>query len=213
MSEQLVKRTAQVSTFAQILFGISSFVGFLAPIKNEFLTILLIADIAVQIIELIFYLIFVCYKQLPVIYRYIDWYITTPIQLISTIALLSFFVNKTIQFDKFVTSNRTDILFIVSMNFLMLSFGLLAEIYTSFKNILVTIGIVPFVANFYIMYNNYALQTTEGFIVNTYVCIIWLLYGIAAYMTVNTKTIMYNILDIFSKNFYGFFIGIYMFII
>jgi len=213
MSESLVKRTAQLSTFAQILFGISSFVGFLAPIKNDFLTILLISDIVVQIIELIFYLIFVCYKQLPVIYRYIDWYITTPIQLISTVALLSFFVNKTIQFDKFVTSNRNDILFIVSMNFLMLSFGLLAEIYTSFKNILVTIGIVPFVANFYIIYNNYGLQTTEGFIINTYVCIIWFLYGVAAYMTVNTKTIMYNILDIFSKNFYGFFIGIYMFTI
>ena len=93
----------------------------------------------------------------------------------------------------------------------MLSFGLLAEFYTNFKFILITLGIAPFIGNFYVIYEKYAVTTTEGTVLNTYVCVIWLLYAVAAYMNYNVKNIMYNILDIFSKNFYGLFVGIYLF--
>tara|TARA_B100000214_G_scaffold375600_1_gene363180 strand:- start:7764 stop:8405 length:642 start_codon:yes stop_codon:yes gene_type:complete len=211
METNLVQRTAKWSTFAQILFGLSSFVGFLAPNKNDFLTILLVADLVVQVIELIFYVIFVYYKQLPTRFRYFDWYITTPIQLITNIALLQYFVDKSTTINTFFTGETNEIILIVVLNFVMLSFGLLAEFYPKYKNSLVTLGVAPFVGNFYIIYRKYAIQTTEGIILNTYVCVIWLLYAVAAYMDYDTKNISYNILDIFSKNFYGLFIAVYLF--
>lgn len=211
MSSELVTKTARWSTFAQILFGVASFVGFLAPKQNDFLIVLLIADLVVQVIELVFYVTFVYYRQLPTSFRYIDWYITTPIQLISNVALLEYFSDKSVRIESFFENNKNEIILIVVLNFVMLSFGLMAEFYTNFKFFLITIGIVPFVGNFYVIYNNYAVKTTEGIILNTYVCLIWLLYAVAAYMDYNAKNIMYNILDIFSKNFYGLFVGIYLF--
>ena len=211
MSSELVTKTARWSTFAQILFGVASFVGFLAPKQNAFLIVLLIADLVVQIIELVFYVIFVCYRQLPTSFRYIDWYITTPVQLISNVALLEYFSNKTVTIEPFFENNTNEIILIVVLNFVMLSFGLLAEFYTNFKFILITLGTAPFIGNFYVIYDKYAVKTTEGIILNTYVCVIWLLYAVAAYMNYNAKNIMYNILDIFSKNFYGLFVGIYLF--
>lgn len=211
MSSELVIKTARWSTFAQILFGLASFAGFLAPKKNDFLTALLVADVVVQVIELLFYVFFVYYRQLPTSFRYIDWYVTTPVQLVSNVALLEYFSNKTITLGTFLENNRNEIILIVILNFVMLSFGLLAEFYTRFKIYLVTIGVVPFVGNFYLIYQKYAVKTTEGIVLNTYVCVIWLLYALAAYMNYNTKNIMYNILDIFSKNFYGLFVSVYLF--
>lgn len=211
MNSELVTTTARWSTFAQIIFGLASFVGFLAPKQNDFLIVLLIADLIVQIIELVFYVIFVCYRQLPTRFRYIDWYVTTPIQLISNVALLLYFSNNETTIESFFVENRNEIILIVVLNFIMLSFGLLAEFYTRFKFSLITIGVIPFAANFYLIYQKYAVNTTEGILLNTYVCVVWSLYAVAAYMNYNTKNIMYNILDIFSKNFYGLFVGIYLF--
>jgi bacteriorhodopsin len=211
MSSELVVKTARWSTFAQILFGLASFVGFLAPKQNDFLIVLLIADLVVQLIELLFYVFFVYYRQLPTSFRYIDWYVTTPVQLVSNVALLEYFSDKTVTIVPFLENNGNEIILIVVLNFVMLSLGLLAEFYERFKFYLVTIGVAPFVGNFYLIYQKYAVKTTEGIIINTYVCIIWLLYAVAAYMNYNIKNIMYNILDIFSKNFYGLFVGIYLF--
>lgn len=211
MEKNLVQITARWSTFAQILFGIASFVGFFSPKENDFLTVLLILDIVVQIIELAFYAVFVYYKQLDTEYRYIDWYITTPIQLITNTALLNFFHDETLTLESFFANSRNDLVAIVSFNFIMLSFGLMAELYSSYKNILVTIGIVPFGCTFALMYGKYAHKTSLGIGLNTYVCIVWALYSVAAYLDYDKKNVMYNILDIFSKNFYGLFLSVYLF--
>lgn len=213
MEQNWVRRSAQISTIAQILFAIASFVGFLAPKQNDFLAILLMLDIVIQIIELAFYAIFVYYKQLPTVYRYIDWYITTPIQLISNIALLSFFNDNTITLADFTKDSESEIIAIFVLNFVMLSFGLMAEIYPSYKYVLVTLGILPFITQFTIMYYKYAINTNLGLIINTYVCILWFLYAIAAYLDYDRKNIMYNVLDVFAKNFYGLFVSIYIFYI
>jgi bacteriorhodopsin len=37
---------------------------------------------------------------------------------------------------------------------------------------------------------------------------VWFIYGLAALMSYKTKNIMYNILDLFAKNFFGIYLGI-----
>ena len=82
-----VRRTAKISVVAQLVFGIFSLVGFVKPVdsKDSILTVLLIFDLVVQFVELVFYVIFVFYKQLDIAFRYIDWFITTPTMLLSLI--------------------------------------------------------------------------------------------------------------------------------
>ena len=62
-----------------------------------------------------------------------------------------------------------------------------------------------FVYNFYIIYERYAKHTDLGIKLFIFLIIIWSLYGVAAYMNIKVKNLMYNCLDIVSKNFYGLF--------
>ena len=48
-----------------------------------------------------------------------------------------------------------------------------------------------------------------GIMLYTFIYIVWGLYGVAATQSSVGKNIMYNLLDIASKNFYGAFIFVY----
>ena len=145
-------------------------------------------------------------------YRYLDWFATTPLLLISLIIYLSYIKNKyennkTIEteddtFNIILKDNK--ILIIILLNLLMLSFGYMGEsevINYILANIL---GFIPFIIMLYIIWKNYCNQSNiHVFIIFT---IIWSMYGIVYFFNNNSKNIAYNILDIIAKVGFGLLI-------
>ena len=145
-------------------------------------------------------------------YRYLDWFTTTPLLLISLIIYLSFLKNKyennkTIEteddtFNIILKDNK--ILIIILLNLLMLIFGYMGEsrvINYILANIL---GFIPFITMLYIIWKNYCNQSNiDVFIIFS---VIWTMYGIVYYFDSNSKNISYNILDIIAKVGFGILI-------
>ena len=89
----------------------------------------------------------------------------------------------------------------------MLIFGYMAEIKLIDTISGVILGFIPFLIYYFIIYINYAVTSNNGWKFFIYFFFFWSLYGIAALLPYNIKNACYNILDIFSKNFFGVFLS------
>ena len=215
---KIVETTTKLSIGAQIILGIVSLLGF-AGIDNEseILIFLLVLDTVVQFIELVFYIIFNFLENKQTYYRYVDWYVSTPIMLLSTIVLLKYFDveeqgsgSNDLTILSFGEEYYKEIVFIVSTNAIMLTFGLFSELDLIPKFVALPLGSAAFVMTFAVMFYKFGDYTIHGMLILIYMCIIWGLYGIAAALSYIPKNVMYNILDIFSENFFGAFVGLYL---
>lgn len=217
MLDKLVKKTIHFSLFIQFITTIISLDGFnmiLQP-NDEILKDILRIETGVQIIEGFFY-VWIIYalkdlnKMTP--RRYIDWSITTPIMLLSTIIYFKYNELKekgTLQpFTawNFYETNKENIHKIFIYNALMLLFGFLSEINVIDKRIGIPLGFYFFYQSFNLIYTEYAIKTELGKQLFNVLLTLWSLYGFAAVLPVKQKNISYNILDVFSKNFYGLYI-------
>ena len=145
-----VKNTMWFSLLVQIVTGIVSLHGLFItlPEKDRILTDVLGLETLVQFVEMIFY-IWISYAMLNVNVmasrRYLDWVITTPTMLLSTIIFMKYQEEKEkngnkVEFWTFLKENKKDILLMVSYNFGMLIFGLLGELNIISKYISTPIG-------------------------------------------------------------------------
>ena len=57
------------------------------------------------------------------------------------------------------------------------------------------------------MYEYYASKSSANMPIFIIMTTIWSIYGIAALFDFKVKNAFYNILDVFSKNFYGLFLA------
>ena len=142
-------------------------------------------------------------------YRYLDWFATTPLLLISLIIYLSYLKNK-YENDKTIETNDDTfniilkdkkVLIIILLNFLMLVLGYMGE--SKFMNYILAniLGFIPFIIFLYIIWANYCNKSNiHVFIIFT---VIWTMYGIVYFFGNNSKNIMYNILDIIAKGGFG----------
>jgi hypothetical protein len=219
MSEKIVKKTMIISFIAQILtlfIGISAQFIKLHPSQIILKQALALENI-VQFIEGSFYLWFLYFytKNVDLIdiakYRYYDWYLTTPIMILSSMAYFAYNNNK-LQNNRFtlfdfIKKDQKKILELFGYNLGMLFFGYLQEI--NIINILVStlIGFGFFFLLFYKIYIYYVIQSQENYVIFFLMASIWSIYGIAALFNFKIKNAFYNILDIFSKNFYGLFLA------
>ena len=214
--EGLVKKSADISLKVQIVAGILTYLGTNTNVatKDKVLTELLTLETIVQVIEIVFYMwitrsMMVAEKVTP--RRYIDWAVTTPTMLFTTIVYLDYIHKKekgedtTITIKQFYNQNQDEIKKMFLYNWLMLLFGFLGEIGTLPLYISVSIGIIFFMMSFKIVHK-YANKTEKGKNFGTLFTILWGLYGVAAVLPLGEKNISYNILDIFSKNFYGLYL-------
>ena len=207
----LVHKTVKISLNVQILVGILSVFGFFItiPKDKEILKDVLKLDTFVQFIEFIFYLWMSYAVTSPKIMtsrRYIDWSITTPIMLISTIIYMRYENTKTsFQMGDFIKENKKDIIHIIIFNFLMLLLGFLGEQNILDKNISIIFGFYFFIKSFEII-KKYCGNSDKNRKLYIFLYIVWSLYGFAAMCKTNLKNISYNFLDIVAKNFYGLFI-------
>lgn len=200
-----VTRTAKWSAVAQVILGLVTLIGFIkVPTENtQFLWVLLVLDIVVQLIEFVFYAYFVCVRRLDTWYRYLDWYISTPIMLIQTMALLEYMNDATISIDRFTRAHSNDMIYVVLVNWIMLSFGLSAEFEWIPRTVAIGFGFLPFVAVFTAMFARFSRGDAASVGILVFVCVVWALYGVAAFLSYAPKNIAYNCLDVVSKNFYG----------
>jgi bacteriorhodopsin len=171
----------------------------------------LILELIVQIIEGIFYiwLVFAIQKSASNVTpkRYYDWFFTTPTMLFTLMVYLRHVnhPNEKQTLRGFVKKYRTTIIKVVFLNALMLVLGFLGE-----KGVLpaqwsVVLGFIPFIAYYTIIYQTFVREKGENFF--WYFVIVWSVYGFAALLPYGTKNTMYNILDLFAKNFFGVYLA------
>lgn len=197
-----VQRTARFSAGCQLVCGLISLLGFSRAQPYGMLFVMLLLDTIVQAIEFTFYIILIRVGRLRTYYRYFDWFVTTPTMLFSLLMYLDFMANDAVTVQTFTSTRVGPIVSVVFLDVLMLACGLLGELERIPRTSAVAWGFVPFVGMHGIMYTALPF-TTAGFAILTFQCIVWSAYGVAALFDYNTKNIMYNLLDIVSKNFYG----------
>ena len=213
----LVYKTLYISLAIQIITTLISLHGFFIKLgdKDLILKDILAIEAVVQFVESFLYiwLIFAVKRMENMTRRrYIDWMITTPIMLLSTIIFMDYRyekennTDKKIVFTEYLKENKMNIIKIFIFNGLMLLFGYLGETGVIPKYIGIPIGFIFFYLSFSLIYNKYAYKTKLGKNLFYFVCGIWSLYGVAATFGLEYKNISYNILDIIAKNFYGLYI-------
>jgi len=212
----LVQKTTRLSLAAQLLtllFGIASV---FAPTNNEYkyrneVIAILYVEGASQVIEFVYYTIAVgCfYGKIQTWTRYIDWYISTPTMIVST----AMFFQLRKQQDVFSILRFENPLVVMSicLNQLMLSIGLCAELNIVRPCVGVTLGFLPFIASYTFLGQVLDDEDAMSIILFFVIFFVWSLYGIAALFPYTPKNVSYNALDIVSKNFYGIFVGVYLF--
>lgn len=223
----LVKGSLTFSLYAQV---ITTFLGFFALIfelrpKDIVLREILTLETIVQVIEFGFYFWFsyVFNKNVDKTdiakYRYYDWVFTTPIMLFNTIVYFEYNnrLNKNtnnnssndnpMNIQEFLQNNQSNVIKISVYNFIMLAVGYLQEIGVINIWASTIIGFFFLYLVFDIIYREYAVKSKENMPIFWTMAVIWSLYGVAAMFNSKYKNFAYNILDIFSKNFYGLYIG------
>jgi len=214
----LLRISVYLSLIVQIFTGLFDFyvVQLNIPDKLLLLKQVLIMELIVQIIEGTFY-IWLAYNIASVSnitpHRYYDWYLTTPTMLVSLCCYLIYLKydeqHKEIKDSliKVVYDNLNNLIPIIFLNFVMLTSGYLTEIKKISRIPGVLFGFIPFLIYFYLIYEYFAKFSQSGIQIYIFFFVIWFIYGIAALMPYKTKNIMYNILDLFAKNFFGVYLG------
>ena len=218
MDMDLIKITVYLSLLIQVITGVFDYYVIQLNIPSNLIILqeVLIMELIVQIIEGIFY-IWLALNISSVTnitpHRYYDWYLTTPTMLISLCIYLVYLNNeeRNIEtkdsFFKIIYDNLNVLISILILNFLMLTSGYLSEIKKISEVSGVLFGFIPFFISFYLIYHYFARFTLFGTEMFFYFLIVWSLYGVAALMSYRIKNIMYNILDLFAKNFFGLYLG------
>ena len=211
------------SVIVQIITGVIEIVSLFISIPHKFVFLkkMMLLEILIQIIEGSFYIYWLYdFKNIVNITpkRYIDWVITTPTMLINLIFYLIFLKHKDnntsnkLNFVKLFNKEFYTIITILILNWLMLLFGYLTEISVIPLILGISLGFIPFIIYYYIIYKKYAVLSNDGLKIYFYFLFFWSLYGISAILPYKMKNICYNILDLFSKNFFGLFLTYLIFI-
>jgi hypothetical protein len=210
--------TLVISIIVQIITGIIEVTTFFVKVPPiyEIIRQLLLIELIVQLLEGSFY-VWLAYNFTKVLNvtpkRYIDWFITTPTMLITLIVYLIYLTkkeeNKTNELDFFtiLKENSNIIIPVVLLNWLMLLFGYLGEMKVIPVLLGVFLGFLPFLFYYYLIYVNYVTQNSSGYLLFWYFFFFWSLYGFVAVLPYYVKNSLYNILDLFAKNFFGIFLS------
>jgi len=217
-----LRLSVNASLFIQWVTMIANIIGVLLAVKPAEVIVqhALYIETFVQGIQLGFYTWF---KQhivdspaaiTPI--RYYDWIITTPLMLFTTVLFYAY-NNQTAEekqedpltLEDFVQQNKTAIAVMFAFNLAMLAFGYLGEIGVLGLASSTFFGFLGLVGSFYTMWqfvgDNFVNQILYGFMLT-----VWSLYGVAAMFKPTWKNVSYNILDLFSKNFYGIFLTYFL---
>ena len=123
MIDKLVGKTIKFSLFVQIITTLVSLDGLFIkiPKKDSILQEILAIEAFVQFIEGFFYVwVILALKDMKLMTprRYIDWMITTPIMLLTTIVFMKYNENTNLPFTvkQFIEENKEDVIHIFVYN-------------------------------------------------------------------------------------------------
>jgi len=217
----IIRSTAVFSLVVQIITALVDFYVLMLPTSMEYTLLkqLLTMELVVQLIEGAFYVwltMFITSTATGITRkRYWDWMISTPIMLVTLSSYLIYLRIKYTEgsdvipsFLDLVDANYATFFKIVILNALMLIMGYLGEI--NVMNVVPSVmaGFIPFLAMFYVIYDNYAKHSTSGgMMLFIYFFITWAMYGVAALLSYKWKNVFYNMLDLVAKNFFGLFLA------
>ena len=210
----IVLQTARCSVVSQIFFTMITATTIALPQDENKAALVPIAVLETisQVIEFTYYVAALCYfKEITTWTRYLDWFLSTPLMLVSTMAFLLFLQDNT---NTMGTLFQSEYVFytlsVLGFNWLMLTFGVLVELGATQRPMaFLTLGTVSFIASFVSLLIGFVGKTTLGAGLVLFMYIVWGMYGIAATFETVAKNIAYNLLDIVSKNFYGVFLFVY----
>ncbi len=209
-----IKNTVYFSIIIQIISTVITWEGLFINLKGSDVVLkeILTIENIVQIIEFTFYLYIASYNtdvsKMGTL-RYVDWFVTTPTMLFTTIVYMEYNNVKDkgeiLDVKKFISLNKMKMYKIFVNNFFMLVCGLLVELDILNMYLGISIGFYFFYQTFKIIHTY-----TKNNIINdrlyTFLVIVWGLYGFAAMLSNKNKNISYNLLDLVAKNFYGLYI-------
>ena len=216
MKHHIIHHTGTASLIIQVIATIiDTFVLTIATNpRNKDIKNLLAVENVVNIVELSFYVWMVTnFKSIQNItkYRYYDWALTTPTMLF-TYSMFMLITQKK-EGDEahdlwtLVKSEKYVLAGIFLLDWSMLYFGYMSETGAMDTKIAVSLGFIPFILMFYVIYERYAKHTSVGNKTFIFFTVVWGLYGLAALTSYKVKNVMYNILDLFSKNFFALFLA------
>lgn len=214
MNTLTVKNTVYFSIIIQIISTVITWEGLFKKLKTSDIVLkeILAIENIVQIIEFTFYLYIVSYNtdvNKMGSLRYIDWFITTPTMLFTTIVYMEYNNIKDkgeiLDVKKFIRLNKMKMYRIFVNNFFMLVCGLLVEMNMINMYLGISIGFYFFYQTFKIIHT-YTKNNVINDRLYTFLVIVWGLYGFAAMLSNKNKNISYNLLDLVAKNFYGLYI-------
>lgn len=214
----IIKQTVYASLIAQILttlFGIYALFKELR-FEDQILNSILGLEMIVQAIEAMFYVWFAFFftrnftNHDVAKYRYYDWVFTTPMMLLSTSLFFVYQAGKEngyplYSITDFFTRYPYDYFMMAAYNFLMLLCGYLNEIDLIPIHVSTITGFIFLGLSFMKLYE-FASLSPKNMGVFWIMFAIWSLYGVFATYRNVIKNVGYNILDIFSKNFYGVYL-------
>ena len=210
-----IKNTIYFSFVVQIITSLIASTGLLEELseRDTILQDILRMELLVQFVESSFYIwVILALKDYDILTkrRYIDWVITTPTMLISTVIFMRYIESKEKNtkiptFMEIINQEKENLVKLVIYNSLMLLFGFLGESGRIQKELSVGIGFFFFYLSFSIIHE-YAKETETGMNLFYFLTSVWSLYGVSSLFEENMKNISYNLLDIVSKNFYGLYI-------
>ena len=201
----------------QLITGLVTLGGmfYKLPKQDKILLDILALETIVQLVEGLFYVYIIMslrYLRNNTVTqrRYLDWIITTPMMLLSTIMYMEYENkkqnNNIVNAKEFIFNNKKNITNMFLFNILMLISGFLGETRIVNKYVTIPIGFIFMFLSFNIIYQNYVGNVDINKKIFMILTIVWGLYGVAAMCPVIIKNISYNVLDIISKNFYGLFL-------
>jgi len=220
--DQLFKNTLLFSLYIQAITGILNIITLFIKTRvgSYLLKELLMLELVVQFIEGTFYVwLFYNIKTVSnmTIHRYMDWFFTTPTMLVTLIAYLIYldFTENKRSGSALVAPRLINILsdhseiisWVIGLNALMLFFGAMGELQYIYPILAFSLGFIPFLIYFKMIYENFAIKTEYGQQIFFYFFLLWSLYGVASFFPYLWKNIGYNLLDIFSKNLFGFYLS------
>lgn len=198
---EIVKLTTQASIFIQALSGVFGVKGILTkvPESKKVLVDVLKLETFVTAIQLAFYIGLYKFFDLAKMatQRYFDWFITTPIMIISMAMYYIYESKKTFEYKHSLTQ-------MIIANFVMLLAGFLAETGKLNRIVALGIGFAAFAFVFRTLYIEYRTEESDDLF--KLLTSVWALYGVAFMFPEVPKNIVYNGLDLISKNFFAFFL-------
>jgi bacteriorhodopsin len=197
----LVHQTTNLSIIIQALSGIYTARTF--GIKEPKLLVQAVnLEVFVTAIQFIFYITLIRTHNIETmaITRYYDWVITTPLMLISMSAYFLYKGGEEGGMIDVIKKYKKQFTKIIIFNLIMLIAGYLGEIGYISKEMAFIIGTFAFIMTFTIIYKELNGAGKGIFNLTTGV---WGLYGVAYMLPSTQKNLLYNALDLVSKNLFA----------